>query len=112
RPLIPREVRQDLQRSVKRQIGFEQSSQLLSQNCEIGSWKAPGDTQAESERTPLAGALFDGVDRQQRLLRAATRLPRQHPGHRALPIILWNTRYLERAIAALRQAEDVPDQLL
>jgi TnpA family transposase len=27
-------------------------------------------------------------------------------------IILWNTRYLERAIAALRQAEDVPDQLL
>jgi hypothetical protein len=24
----------------------------------------------------------------------------------------WNTRYLERAIAALRQAEDVPDQLL
>ena len=27
-------------------------------------------------------------------------------------IILWNTRYLERAIAALRQAEDVPDQHL
>ena len=27
-------------------------------------------------------------------------------------IILWNTRYLERAIAPLRQAEDVPDQLL
>jgi hypothetical protein len=27
-------------------------------------------------------------------------------------IILWNTRYLERAIAALRQAENVPDQLL
>jgi TnpA family transposase len=27
-------------------------------------------------------------------------------------IILWNTRYLEHAIAALRQAEDVPDQLL
>jgi len=27
-------------------------------------------------------------------------------------IILWNTRYLERAIAALRQTEDVPDQLL
>ena len=27
-------------------------------------------------------------------------------------IILWNTRYLERAVAALRQAEDVPDQLL
>jgi hypothetical protein len=27
-------------------------------------------------------------------------------------IILWNTRYLERAIAVLRQAEDVPDQLL
>jgi hypothetical protein len=27
-------------------------------------------------------------------------------------IVLWNTRYLERAIAALRQAEDVPDQLL
>jgi len=27
-------------------------------------------------------------------------------------IILWNTRYLERAIAALRQAEDVPDHLL
>src|SRR5258707_643807 len=27
-------------------------------------------------------------------------------------IILWNTRYLERAIPALRQAEDVPDQLL
>ena len=26
-------------------------------------------------------------------------------------IILWNTRYLERAIAALRQTEDVPDQL-
>ena len=26
-------------------------------------------------------------------------------------IILWNTRYLEPAIAALRQAEDVPDQL-
>ena len=27
-------------------------------------------------------------------------------------IILRNTRYLERAVAALRQAEDVPDQLL
>jgi Tn3 transposase DDE domain len=27
-------------------------------------------------------------------------------------IILWNTRYLERAVAALRQAEDVSDQLL
>src|ERR1700730_702235 len=27
-------------------------------------------------------------------------------------IILWNTRYLERAVAALRQAEAVPDQLL
>ena len=27
-------------------------------------------------------------------------------------IILWNTRYLNRAIAALREAEDVPDQLL
>jgi hypothetical protein len=27
-------------------------------------------------------------------------------------IILWNTRYLERAVAALGQAEDVPDQLL
>jgi TnpA family transposase len=26
-------------------------------------------------------------------------------------IILWNKRYLERAVAALRQAEDVPDQL-
>ena len=26
-------------------------------------------------------------------------------------IILWNTRYLERAVAALRQTEDVPDQL-
>ena len=27
-------------------------------------------------------------------------------------IILWNTRYLERAIAALRTVEDVPDHLL
>ena len=27
-------------------------------------------------------------------------------------IILWNTRYLERAVAALRQTEDVPDQPL
>ncbi len=27
-------------------------------------------------------------------------------------IILWNTRYLERAIVMLRQAEDVPDHLL
>jgi TnpA family transposase len=27
-------------------------------------------------------------------------------------IILWNTRYLEHAVAALRRAEDVPDQLL
>jgi Tn3 transposase DDE domain len=27
-------------------------------------------------------------------------------------IILWNTRYLERAIAAQRRAEDVSDQLL
>jgi TnpA family transposase len=27
-------------------------------------------------------------------------------------IILWNTRYLERAVAALRQTEDVPDHLL
>jgi TnpA family transposase len=27
-------------------------------------------------------------------------------------IILWNTRYLERAVAALRQTDDVPDQLL
>ncbi len=27
-------------------------------------------------------------------------------------IILWNTRYLERAVAALREIEDVPQQLL
>ena len=27
-------------------------------------------------------------------------------------IILWNTRYLERAVQALRQAADVPDALL
>ncbi len=27
-------------------------------------------------------------------------------------IILWNTRYLERAIAVLRQTEDIPDHLL
>jgi hypothetical protein len=27
-------------------------------------------------------------------------------------IILWNTRYLGRAVAALREAEDVPDHLL
>jgi TnpA family transposase len=27
-------------------------------------------------------------------------------------IILWNTRYLERALAALREVEDVPDHLL
>ncbi len=27
-------------------------------------------------------------------------------------IILWNTRYLERALATLRQTEDVPDRLL
>ena len=27
-------------------------------------------------------------------------------------IVLWNTRYLERAVAGLRQAEDVPDHLL
>lgn len=27
-------------------------------------------------------------------------------------IILWNTRYLERAVAALRQTEDVADHLL
>jgi hypothetical protein len=27
-------------------------------------------------------------------------------------IILWNTRYLERTVATLRKAEDVPDQLL
>ena len=31
---------------------------------------------------------------------------------RVTAIILWNTRYLERAVAALRQTEDVPDQLL
>ena len=27
-------------------------------------------------------------------------------------IILWNTRYLEQAVARLRQVEDVPDHLL
>jgi hypothetical protein len=27
-------------------------------------------------------------------------------------IILWNTRYLERAVATLRQTEDIPDHLL
>jgi hypothetical protein len=27
-------------------------------------------------------------------------------------IILWNTRYLEHAVTALRQVEDVPDHLL
>ena len=27
-------------------------------------------------------------------------------------IILWNTRYLGRAVAALREAEEVPDHLL
>jgi hypothetical protein len=27
-------------------------------------------------------------------------------------IILWNTRYLEQAVAELRQVEDVPDHLL
>ena len=27
-------------------------------------------------------------------------------------VILWNTRYLERAVATLRQTEEVPDHLL
>ena len=27
-------------------------------------------------------------------------------------IVLWNTRYLDRAIAALRAAEQIPDELL
>ncbi len=27
-------------------------------------------------------------------------------------IILWNTRYLERAVAALRESENIPDTLL
>jgi TnpA family transposase len=27
-------------------------------------------------------------------------------------IILWNTRYLERATAAMRQAENIPDNFL
>jgi hypothetical protein len=27
-------------------------------------------------------------------------------------IILWNTRYLDRAVTALRQVEEVPDRLL
>ena len=27
-------------------------------------------------------------------------------------IILWNTRYLERAVAIMRQTEDVPDHML
>jgi TnpA family transposase len=27
-------------------------------------------------------------------------------------IVLWNTRYLELAVAELRQAEEVPDHLL
>ena len=27
-------------------------------------------------------------------------------------IVLWNTRYLDRAIAALRAAEEIPDELL
>ena len=26
--------------------------------------------------------------------------------------VLWNTRYLERAVATLRQKEDIPDRLL
>jgi hypothetical protein len=39
------------------------------------------------------------------------------PGIRSLnllvtAIILWNTRYLNRAITALREVEDVPDHLL
>ena len=47
------------------------------------------------------------------------RLNRENQQHRAsglnflvTAIILWNTRYLERAIAVLRQTEDIPDHLL
>ena len=39
--------------------------------------------------------------------------PRLRPEFLGLPaIILWNTRYLERAVGALRQTEDVSDHLL
>ena len=50
---------------------------------------------------------------------ASSQSPYENQQHRAsglnllvTAIILWNTRYLERAIAALCQTEDVPDQLL
>src|ERR1700730_3477254 len=46
--------------------------------------------------------------------RGAAQRRRLCRGDRALvtAIILWNTRYLNRAIAALREVEDVPDHLL
>jgi hypothetical protein len=53
--------------------------------------------------------------------RALRRRPLTNPGRGHHPscqpdrlvtaIILWNTRYLERAVATLRQSEDVPDEL-
>jgi hypothetical protein len=55
------------------------------------------------------------------LARAGRDRDRNHenPRHRAsglnflvTAIILWNTRYLERAIAVLRQTEHIPDHLL
>jgi len=49
------------------------------------------------------------------LIRDRTYENQQHPASGlnlvVTAIILWNTRYLERAVATLRQTEDVPDHL-
>jgi Tn3 transposase DDE domain len=72
----------------------------------------PGAQQRRNAQQPGAGRLHPspGRDPRQHLREPAT----SASGLNLLvtAIILWNTRYLERPIAALRQAEDVPDQLL
>jgi hypothetical protein len=58
-------------------------------------------------RRPAANGLKEGSA--DHLFKIAVKA---NPNFLVTAIILWNTRYLERAVRALRQTEGVPDHLL
>jgi TnpA family transposase len=62
-----------------------------------------------SEILRVAASIRTGTVMASLIMRQLASYPRQNG---VAAIILWNTRYLERTVATLRKAEDVPDQLL
>jgi hypothetical protein len=77
-----------------------------------GAQPARSRTKARPATAPGACSLHSSSGRNPRPHIQESAAPCLRSQSSRTAIILWNTRYLERAVTALRQTEDVPDHLL